>query len=455
MKPATTLAEIRKNCSPKPLDDGELDDFFVETGEARDALGNLRASLMDLFGGADIIRRVLVYGHRGCGKSTELNKFREELGDSWFVVHFSIFDFLPSVGIQAQDILLAMAVAIFEAAGPDGGNLKISDKHLAHVHRFFAEVTKSELSTRDAELKMSGGGGAEEKSLWSQLLGFHASIKGDLKVGSRREQSTVLNVRRAPAELIAALDGLIEAVRTALDKKKRRLLIIVEDLDKMNLADAHQVFVENASLLASPTVNLIYTIPLFTFHSSDADAIRAAFDDSIAFPMMEVVNLEKNIGVGYEVIQRIIRKRVSELILDDDAADLLIRGTGGVLRTLFEALMLVSSFRNIRDRPINRADIYTALERLTHELRPQIAWPRKEDGTRDSPDSLFDLLAEIARKQSVGEAVYATGDSRIEVLLRSGALIEYNGGRWLGVHPIARMILAGLGKEIGEDPYGL
>ena len=95
-----------------------------------------------------------------------------------------------------------------------------------------------------------------------EIAGLHASIRGDSKFGSRSEESTVLNVRRAPAELIAALDGLIEAVRVALEKKNRRLLIIVEDLDKMNLADAHRVFVDNASLLASPSVNLIYTIPM-------------------------------------------------------------------------------------------------------------------------------------------------------------------------------------------------
>ena len=172
MNPAITLPEIRSNCSPRPLEGNGLREFFVETSEARDDLGNLRANLRNLFEETGSFRHVLVYGHRGCGKSTELNKFREELGDSWFVVRFSIFDLLPSVGIQAEDILLAMAVAIFGAAGAEGGKLKVSDKHLAQVHCFFSQVTKSELSTKDADLKISGGGGVKEKSLWSQLLGL-------------------------------------------------------------------------------------------------------------------------------------------------------------------------------------------------------------------------------------------------------------------------------------------
>lgn len=454
MNPATTLAEIRRNCSPRPLEGKELCDFFVETAEARDDLGNLRDRLRELFTETDSFRRVLVYGHRGCGKSTELNRFRQDLGDKkWLVVRFSIKDLLPDIGIQAEDILLAAAVALSEAAEKE--KLKIGDKHLAQVHRFFAAVTTSEMAAREAELGLSGGGGPGKTSLWASLLGLHASIRGDLKFGTRSEKSTVMNVRRVPADLILALDELIGAVGTALQKKGRRLLIIVEDLDKMNLADAHRVFVENAAVLASPTVNLIYTIPLFTFHSSDADAIRAAFDESIAFPMMEVVKLDQAIAPGYSVIAEIIRKRVSPLILEDDAMDLLIRGTGGVLRNVFEALTFVSTFRNIQDRPIQRADIRTALDRLARELGAQIGWPRKEDGTREPPDELFQRLAEIAKDQADGKAVYATSDSRIEVLLRSGSLIEYNGGGWLGVHPLARKFLADLRYDVGPDPYGL
>ena len=93
MMPATTLPEIRKNCSPKPLEGKALADFFEETSEARDDLGDLRASLKQLFEETDSFRRVLVYGHRGCGKSTELNKFREELSDSWFAVRFPFLIF--------------------------------------------------------------------------------------------------------------------------------------------------------------------------------------------------------------------------------------------------------------------------------------------------------------------------------------------------------------------------
>lgn len=455
MNPATTLAEIRKTCSPGPLKGRELDDFFVETGEARDELGNLRKDLKAFFEEPNSVRRVLVYGHRGCGKSTELNRLKSDLGDRWFVVSFSIYDYLPLFGINATDILLAMALAIGEATKAPNAGIKIGDDHLQNVCKYFAEVTESTESSRQAALDFSGGAGAKDNSLWAQILFYHAAIKGDLKFASRNQQSSVLKVRQSPSDLIVALDNLIGAVTSDLKESNRELLIIVEDLDKISLADAHDVFIKNAPLLASPLANLIYTIPLFTFYSADADAIRAEFDQTMVFPMLKVVGLDGQKAAGYAVLEEIIRKRVSEIILEDDAMDLLIRGTGGVLRDVFEALKRVSTFRNILDRPINRQDIRNVLDRLSVERGTQIGWPADADGKRRSPTDLYERLAEIARIQADKKRVLPTNDSLIEVLLRSGALIEYNGNRWLGVHPLARKYLQDLGQEIGPDPYGL
>ena len=71
---------------------------------------------------------------------------------------------------------------------------------------------------------------------------------------------------------------MVESVQDALKAKGKRLLIIVEDLDKLSIADARSIFIENANLLTGIQANIIYTIPIFTFHSPDASAMKAAFD---------------------------------------------------------------------------------------------------------------------------------------------------------------------------------
>jgi hypothetical protein len=438
---AMTVAEIRATCAPKPLFDGQLDAFFVETSEARSELISLRDELREQLASSKGARRILVHGHRGCGKSTELNQLRCELGPEWFVVSFSITDFLPMVNVRAEDILLSMAVAIFDHAE----KLEVDETLLQKVYEFFAEVTEKRAVDRLASLSGGVAAGIGPASVWAKLLGLKAYFKAELAANSKSEESVVQKVRHRQSELSASLDALIEAVRLALEKDGRKLLIIVEDLDKLMLADAHDVFVRHGLLMAKPTVNLIYTIPIFTFYSPDADAISAQFDATLSLPMLKVIDLQGDKAAGYQAVEAIIAKRVAPGILDPDALDLLIRGTGGVLRDVFEVLTTVASYIPVkREGRIKRAHIESGLGALA------------KDGERKDPKELYERLARIAQLQAQKTLVPPQNDPAIQLLLQSGALLEYNGQRWLGVHPMARRYLADLGyQDLGSDPYGL
>ena len=70
---ATTLAEGVRTCSSKPLDGEDLRRFWVETQPTRDPMLAFRINLKDLLDEPGT-PTVLVFGHRGCGKSTEINK---------------------------------------------------------------------------------------------------------------------------------------------------------------------------------------------------------------------------------------------------------------------------------------------------------------------------------------------------------------------------------------------
>lgn len=454
LNPAHTLDEIRENCSPKPLTKENLSSFFVATDDARDERSNLRQRLADLLNRQDTTKRLLVYGHRGCGKSTELNQLKEDLGDRWFIVSLSILDFTNGIGIKAEDILLAVAVALFEQAGAPGLDLPVDDSHLAGVHAFFNDVTETEVAQRMAQVKIGAGAGAKDGSLWDSLIGLSAYFRSELKFATDSNRSAVHKVRQRPSELSVAVNLLIEAIQSGLDRTGRRLLLVVEDLDKLMLADAHEVFVRNGKLLGDLNTNAIFTIPIFTFYSPDADAIRAYFDEDVHFQMVKVVDLEGQLAKGYEVLKQIVRKRVAPEALDDIALDLLIRRTGGVLRHVFDTLQTASAFSNLRHGRISRDDIRFALNKVRDNLGVQIGWPRDKDGNGRDPKDLYQRLAEIAVAQSEKKRVPPQNDPFVQVLLQSGALIEYNGERWLGVHPLAREFLTALGQEVGADPYG-
>jgi hypothetical protein len=460
LKPATTLAEIADTCTPDPLANEKLRAFFVETDAARSENNRLREDLVRTFNKDDRPKRILVYGHRGCGKSTELNCFKKQVGDQWFIVDFSIKNYLPLVGVKAEDVLLAMSIALFDKlegkdtdTGAEVPKINIDQKYLQQIHHFFHELTVTSASSRDMEGKVSTEAGVGDSPLWGLIIKLKAKVSADLTVGSKKEESSVYKMRQRPGDLIIAVNNLLLAIEESLKQAGKKLMLVVEDLDKLQLADAEDIFVRNNLLLSKLNTNIIYTIPIFTFHTDNSDAIRAQFDGEFALPMIKVFNKDGSLGFGYDKVKELILKRVDKSMIDDDALDLLIHSTGGVLRHIFEALQLVSSFATIRDNHIRRKNIRDALNKIRSDLGVSIGWPRDKDGNQKKPDDLYETLFDAAKKQAAGQEYPPKNDPTMHVLLRACALIEYNGERWLGVHPLAWEYLRALGKDPGPSPY--
>ena len=452
LHPANTLPDAIKNCFPRPLTADNLDDFWVETQDARDGFVCFRDNLKDILN-QEGSPKVLVYGHRGCGKSTEINKFVSELDPSWLVVKLNAGDFLPVSGNQAADVLLAACTRLMDIAQERG--LALNETSMKPVAEYFAETTKSQTQSRDGSLECEAGADATGGVL-GQLFGLRAKLVAALKFGSRSETSTVESVRRRKGELAVAVQALVQAAEIAWQKKfdqpQGRLLLVIEELDKLGLEDARRVFVEDGRLLAEIGIRAIYTIPIFAFHSADAGAIRAYFEHEERLPMIKVVNPDGTpAATGRATVRDIVRRRVAASVLPDAALDYLITHTGGVLRDVFEAIQTAAQFRTVKQSGIlNETAVKEALRRMETNIGLQIAYPPGEKGERKDPELLQKKLAAIAKRQAQKERIIAQPDPDQQLLLMSGALLEYNGDGWLGVHPLAKAYLKDLGHDVGS-----
>lgn len=448
-KAATTLEEARRNCSPQPLTAGALTDFWVETEPARDELTSFRSSLASILDD-EVAQKVLVHGHRGCGKSTEINKFISGLGPQWLVVALKAGDFLPTSGNEAADVLLAACTKLIEVAKEN--ELALNEDTLKPVVAFFEQTTITATESREANLQLEAGVNVADGFL-GKLIGLKAKLVAALKFGSRTEQSTVHRVRQRKGELCAAVNALGLAAEFAWQAKRSdlnaRLLLVIEELDKLGLADARQIFVRDGRILSEVTLRAIYTIPVFTFHSADAGAIRSYFENDLPLPMIKVNDAAgQPCKAGRAVLRKIVRKRVAASVLPDDALELLLERTGGVLRDIFDAIQTAAHFKTVRhSNVIDRTAIAQALDRMVSIIGLQIAYPPED---KKEPKPLQEKLAAIAREQAAGHTISAQPDPDIQLLLMSGALIEYNGVRWLGVHPLARQYLQDLRYDVGS-----
>jgi hypothetical protein len=240
--------------------------------------------------------------------------------------------------------------------------------------------------------------------------------------------------------LVDQANLLVNAVRQGL-REGQRLLFIVEDLDKLDIATARQVFIERPTILAALNVSIIYTIPIFTFHSPDARILTNNFLHGISLPMIKVAGPEGQSAEGFDVVRDIIIRRLGEAALTRPALDLLIEKTGGVLQHAFEVIVGATLLRDTAV-PLGIEQIRHSLQRRRSEFLTEITLPYEPVPGLERREQLFERLRECWDNQRDGRPSRPSGEAIDQVLLKSCALVEYNGERWLGVHPLVQEILA-------------
>ena len=181
MNKALALRDIRRVCGLGPLLTAkELGKYWVNTDPARTPNSSLRKRIrLTLEDEQDV--RILVHGHGGSGKSTELAKLIQELGRDYFPVRFSIRDEMNPVAIQAEDVMLVLTERLLAETQKAG--LALGDDVLKPSYAYFATVTKKVEQSRDASL----GVGAEAEvstGFFVPLLKLMAKFKRAIKARS-------------------------------------------------------------------------------------------------------------------------------------------------------------------------------------------------------------------------------------------------------------------------------
>jgi hypothetical protein len=95
---------------------------------------------------------------------------------------------------------------------------------------------------------------------------------------------------------------------------------------------------------------------------------------------------------------------------------------------------------------LNKHDIEEALKHKRREFWSEITLPSAKVEGVDSIDQLYKRLADYAIRQLDGKTNPPEVDAINQILLRSCALVEYNGEGWYGVHPLVIDNLRQLGR---------
>lgn len=421
MRYASQISEMINAFSPEPLKISQMDQFYCgDTMEYRMS-DKYSSPIEDIF---DICREqgehnaFLLLGHRGCGKSTELNRMSAEFASEGYLVRTITCSMdLDLFNIVYSDLFILMGEALLKIAEETG--CEIDREILEGIMKFWEDGVEITTSQELAATSIETGISAETPGILKNILSIFAKMKADLKFNeeTRREYRKKISVRSS--EWIGLLSRVSEAICAKTGGKCP--IIIFEDLDKLNPEDAWKVFYNYAAILSGMPFPVIYTFPIGLSYDARFSAMESYFVTK-TLPMIKIETIEGQIfRDGIAVIKEIVGKRADLDLFEPGVLENLIQYTGGSLRDLFHAINSAAKRAERRDSDaISMEDAERALEELKTSLTRRI---EKKD---------YDFLLNIYN----GNKELIEDKEMLLRMLQASVVLEYNGKRWHNVHPL-------------------
>jgi len=360
-------------------------------------------------------------GHRGCGKSTLLKRFTIEMQPHHFAVFFSIAELIEPSAVTHRNILYAIALRLLSEATkqkiPVADDIKQSllDWMIATQKEVTEKTTKSEI-----------GFGIDK------LLEI-ATLKLQKEQAFREEIERVYEKR--VEDLVGKADRLAATIESAT---KKPVLVVIDDLDKLDLSLVESIYLNNIKALFSPQFRIVFTIPVSAIQ--EPKVMGALTSEGIVrpslFPVAKLYSKQNShnpqaepIAKNLDVFLAVLAKRIPADYIAPETARQMVLKSGGVMRELVrigrecctECMVQMELEPERTDLAINDEILTIALRNLRHDFTRQI-------GT-----NLFPVLVQVYQTLNNKDA-----DSEAFVELLHGLMVlEYqNDDLWYDVHPI-------------------
>lgn len=356
--------------------------------------------------------KLLFTGHRGSGKSTELNRLAEAITDRYFVVTYSIESVLDILDIHYVDVLLSMAGQLLERART--AELKLNEKLVENLLLWSAERVK--------EWEDEGKLGGELGINIDKIVKVTASLGKSRTVRQQARQQ----IDPQLSDLIRHMDAIVADVK---DKDGKDVLFIIDGIDKVSLPAARSMYVETNAMLL-PSVKAVFTIPYAFIFTSDFGQVRTSFSAAEPFILPNIQARRKDgapFKPGQGFMEEALLKRVDASLLSPGSIQRLVEFSGGVVREMI-GLARDSCLRARNDHRIGEGHVLAAATQVQNNFERMLSledyrelWSVRQDHERNF-----------------------TFSPPKERLIQTLALLLYldeNSKQWCDVNPLVLMLL--------------
>ena len=351
-------------------------------------------------------------GHRGCGKSTELNRLAadEEIRQKFFVVKYSVKGVCDVENLNYVDVLFSVGAQLFLQYVDSGRELR--PELMADL-----EAWKSSIVERVSEEERSFG-----TSIGGGIQGFFFSMLAKISAEDTTRKIIREVIEPRLSELIEKINLIVADIE---GREGKSVLVIIDDLDKPKLEQATEIFYNNHTAITQPVCHIIYTVPISMFFAQEFIAIR---DRKFSLPNIKLHAKNDRTSrhePGYDLLKTFIFKRMKEDLIEPDAVDLAIEMGAGVFRESAYIMQIAA------DSAIERGR-----DRIIKEDVKKAERERRSDFKRILQTDDYDILEEVYKNNDI------RGIERIGHLLHNLSVLEYeNDENWCDIHPTLENVL--------------
>jgi len=350
-------------------------------------------------------------GHRGCGKSTELNRLEadDEISKRFFIVKYSVKDVCDVNNLNYVDVLFSMGAQLYIryiAAGKE-----LQPELIKELEGWGSSIEHEMGKIKSASVSMKGG-----------IEAFFLSLQAKIKSEHTTRETIRKQIEPKLSELIDKINLIIADIE---GKEGKNVLVIIDDLDKPSLKQAKEIFYNNYTAITQPACYIVYTVPISIFFAPEFTAIR---EKRFFLPNIKLHTKNDRDSIyepGYDLMREFVYKRMNEELIELDALNLAIKMSGGVFREGARIMQIAA------DRAIEQERIHILkedVERAEREIR--------SDFKRILKSEDYDTLKEIRKTNEI------RGIEKIGALLHNLSVLEYeNDENWCDIHPTLEELL--------------
>ncbi len=359
---------------------------------------------------------ILFCGHRGCGKSTELNLISEKLHrpDGYFVVQCNIVEDLDINNIEYVDILFLVARKIAEGLHEAG--VSIDKRHIDDLRGFFNQRIINRIKKKDFEASITTG---LKSKLGFEFIGaIFANLTSAFKTSSTYKEEVRTLVKNQFSMFKAIFNRMLDEIKQALTRENlgKSLLVIIDGTDRLTREDCDNIFINHASQLTQLETNFIYTVPIHLVYESNQ--IKNFYDAPFVLPNVILEKRKPGGKAGWEAMKQLIYRRIHKDLFDSEkTVNHIIKMSGGHIRELIHILQ--EAFNYSEKELFDRKSVDKGIKQL------------KADYMRILDSNGYKRLIKLETEND------KESDDIMKTLLFNSVVLEYN-DYWREINPIVR-----------------